>query len=113
MKCLQKKYDKLEPKCKAAVRNFTQITMSDPTLDFLLMKACEPMIQLFCAVKQIIQQNDMHKKNSFSQNIEGGSENELIRCLIKHKAEQRMDFRCKASIDHHQIVCKRIETRTN
>jgi hypothetical protein len=62
MKCLQKKYDKLEPKCKAAVRNFTQITMSDPTLDFLLMKACEPMIQLFCAVKQIIQQNDIHLK---------------------------------------------------
>ncbi len=50
MKCLQKKYDQLEEKCKSAVRNFTQITMSDPTLDFLLMKACEPMIQLFCPV---------------------------------------------------------------
>ena len=50
MKCLQKKYNKLEEQCKAAVRNYTQMTMSDPTLDFLLMKACEPMIQLFCAV---------------------------------------------------------------
>ncbi len=56
MKCLQKKYEKLEEKCTAAVRTFTQKTMSDPTLDFLLMEACEPMIRLFCAVKQIIQE---------------------------------------------------------
>jgi hypothetical protein len=50
MKCLQKKYDSLEEQCKAAVRNFTQMTMVDSTLDFLLMKACEPMIQMFCQV---------------------------------------------------------------
>ncbi|CAF4116740.1 unnamed protein product, partial [Rotaria magnacalcarata] len=90
-KCLQKKYNKLEEKCKAAVRNYTQMTMSDPTLDFLLMKACEPMIQTFCA------------------NIEGGNENDLIRCLIKHKNEQKMDFRCKAGIDHHQITSMKDE----
>ncbi len=54
MKCLQTKYEKLEEKCKAAVRNLTQITMFDPTLDYLLMKECEPMIQLFSGVKQII-----------------------------------------------------------
>ncbi len=54
MKCLQKNYDKLEPECKAAVRNFTQMTMSDSTLDFLLMKACEPMIQSFCPVNPIL-----------------------------------------------------------
>jgi Golgi apparatus protein 1 len=52
MKCLQKKYDNLDAQCKAAVRNFTEMTMSDPILDFLLMKACEPMIQLFCAVNK-------------------------------------------------------------
>ncbi|CAF3796085.1 unnamed protein product, partial [Rotaria sordida] len=90
-KCLQKKYNKLEEQCKAAVRNFTQITMSDPTFDFLLMKACEPMIQLFCG------------------NVEGGNENYLIRCLSKHKNEQQMDFRCKAGIDHHQITSMKDE----
>ena len=52
MKCLQKKYDSLESQCKDAVQKFTEKTMSDPTLDFLLMKACEPMIQLFCAVNR-------------------------------------------------------------
>jgi hypothetical protein len=52
MKCLQKKYDKLEEECKSAVRNFTKTTMIDPTLDFLLMKACEPMIDLFCSVNE-------------------------------------------------------------
>jgi hypothetical protein len=60
MKCLQKKYDNLEEQCKSAVRNFTQITMSDPTLDFLLMKACEPMIQLFCPVISTKNEN-IHK----------------------------------------------------
>jgi Golgi apparatus protein 1 len=63
MKCLQKKYDKLEPECKAAVRNFTQMTMSDPTLDFLLMKACEPMIQLFCSVNRITLQAFFYLEN--------------------------------------------------
>lgn len=53
MKCLQQKYDKLEDQCKAVIRNFTQMTMSDPTLDFLLMKACEPMIQMYCPVNEI------------------------------------------------------------
>ncbi|UJR21808.1 hypothetical protein I4U23_024886 [Adineta vaga] len=91
MNCLQKKYNKLEEKCKNAVRNFTEITMSDPTLDFLLMKACEPMIQLFCA------------------NIESGNENYLIRCLIRHKNEQKMNFQCKVGIDHHQITSMKDE----
>ncbi len=50
MKCLQKKYNKLEGKCKSAVRNFTAMAMANPTLDFSLVKACEPMIQLFCPV---------------------------------------------------------------
>jgi len=51
MKCLQKNYNRLEEKCKAAVRNHTQLAMADPSLDFLLMKACEPMIQTFCSVR--------------------------------------------------------------
>ncbi|CAF1437679.1 unnamed protein product, partial [Adineta steineri] len=91
MKCLQKKYPKLEEKCKAAVRNYTQITMSDPTFDFLLMKACEPMIQLFCA------------------NIEGEREDGLIRCLVQHKHELKMDYQCKAGVDHYQITSMKDE----
>ncbi len=54
MKCLQKRYDELEDQCKTAVRKFTEQTMSDPTLDFLLMKACEPMIQSYCSVNKIL-----------------------------------------------------------
>ncbi len=54
MKCLQKRYDQLEPNCKEAVRKFTEQTMADPTLDFLLMKACEPMIQSYCSVNEIL-----------------------------------------------------------
>ena len=54
MKCLQDRYDQLESACRAAVRNFTEMTMSDPTLDFLLMKACEPMIQSYCSVSTLL-----------------------------------------------------------
>jgi hypothetical protein len=52
MKPLEQKYAKLEDKCRAVIRKFTEITMSNSTLDFLLMKACEPIIQLFCEVNQ-------------------------------------------------------------
>lgn len=54
MKCLQSRFDQLESACRAAVGNFTAMTMSDPTLDFLLMKACEPMIQSYCQVSTIL-----------------------------------------------------------
>ena len=51
MRCLQAKYHDLEKDCQAAVRNYTSITMTDPTLDFYLMKACESVIQEFCSVR--------------------------------------------------------------
>lgn len=54
MKCLQDRYDQLESACRATVRNLTEITMSDPSLDFLLMKACEPMIQSYCSVSTLL-----------------------------------------------------------
>lgn len=38
------------------------------------------------------------------QNVDNGNENDLIHCLIRHKYEQKMDQRCRAGIDHHQIV---------
>ncbi|CAF0823028.1 unnamed protein product [Adineta ricciae] len=86
MKCLQKKYEKLELECQNAVREFTKITMLDPALDSILTKACEPMISTFCP------------------NLGEGKENELIRCLIKNKNNPKMNFRCKAGIEHHQIL---------
>lgn len=91
MKCLQKKYKRLEPKCQEAVKKYTQQTVNDPTLDFLLMKACEPMIQMFCT------------------SVDNGNENDLIHCLIRHKYEQKMDSRCRAGIDHHQITSMKDE----
>lgn len=50
VRCLQKKYSQLEEKCRSAIRNYTVMTIDDPTLDFSLMKSCEGMIQLFCPV---------------------------------------------------------------
>ncbi|CAF3645191.1 unnamed protein product [Rotaria sordida] len=86
LKCLQKKYKKLESDCKSAIQKYTKMTISDPTVDFVLMKTCEPMIQIFCS------------------NIEAGNENDLLRCLIKNKNNQKMDFRCKTNIEHYQIM---------
>jgi len=91
MNCLQKKYKRLENNCREAVKKYTQQSVNDPSLDFLLMKACEPMIQTFCT------------------NVDNGNENDLIHCLIRHKYEQKMDQRCRAGIDHHQITSMKDE----
>lgn len=50
IKCLQTRYEKLEDQCKNAVKKFTKMIINDPSFDFLLMKSCEPMIQVFCPV---------------------------------------------------------------
>ncbi|CAF4720327.1 unnamed protein product [Rotaria sp. Silwood1] len=86
LKCLQKKYKTLESECKSAVQKYTKMTISNPSFDFLLMKTCGPMIRMFCS------------------NVESENENELIRCLVKNKNNQKMDFRCKTNIEHHQII---------
>ncbi|CAF3958813.1 unnamed protein product, partial [Rotaria sp. Silwood2] len=86
LKCLQKKYKKLESECKTAIQKYTKMTISDPSLDFLLMKTCEPMIRIFCS------------------NVENDNENDLLRCLVKNKNNQKMDFRCKTNIEHQQII---------
>jgi hypothetical protein len=52
MKSLEQKHAKLEDKCRAVIWKFTGIAMCNRTLNFLLMKACEPMIQLCCEVNQ-------------------------------------------------------------
>ncbi|CAF0753061.1 unnamed protein product [Didymodactylos carnosus] len=86
LKCLQEKYEELDSTCQTAVKNYTADTMTYASLDFLLMKACEPMIQRFCS------------------NVENGNENDMIRCLVQNKNDGTMDSRCKAGIEHHQIV---------
>ena len=43
------------------------------------------------------------------QNVDNGNENDLIHCLVRHKYEPKMDPRCRAGIDHHQIVRLRFD----
>ena len=104
MKCLQEKYHTLESDCKDAVRTHTKMTMADPTLDFYMMKACEPIIQSSCAVSSMTNRNETLMRWYLMKTTDLDNENRVLQCLIKQKNNPKMDFRCRASINHHQLV---------
>ena len=88
MQCLQDHFKVLSQDCKWAVGNFTEDEDDDPTLDRLLRDACSPMIQRFC-------------KSLLTENAEPGA---VMRCLVNNKYDQDMEPKCRAGVEHHQIV---------
>lgn len=52
IECLQDNLEKLTAGCKEAVMTFTEMEDADVELDHLLMKACSPMLERFCKVRQ-------------------------------------------------------------
>ncbi|GFS06290.1 Golgi apparatus protein 1 [Elysia marginata] len=88
LECLQENLEQLRPACRAAVGNFTEEEMGDVELDRILMKACTPMIKRFC---EDLLHND-------------AMPDEVLECLIEHKAHNDMDEKCAVGIEHHQIV---------
>ncbi|RUS83099.1 hypothetical protein EGW08_009131 [Elysia chlorotica] len=88
LECLQENLEELQPDCRAAVGNFTEEEMGDVEMDRILMKACTPMIKRFC--------EDLLHNDAMA--------NEVLECLIEHKAHNDMDEKCAVGIEHHQIV---------
>lgn len=88
MQCLQDHFKDLSQECKWAVGNFTEDEDDDPTLDRLLRDACSPMIQRFC-------------KTLLTENAEPGA---VMRCLVNNKYDQDMEPKCRAGVEHHQII---------
>jgi Golgi apparatus protein 1 len=85
LKCLQSNYRQLEDSCRDSIREFTQDENKDIRLDQILMRSCTSTIQEYC-------QDIKEEKN------------ELLECLIAQKQNPKMDEKCRAGIEHHQII---------
>ncbi|ELT94856.1 hypothetical protein CAPTEDRAFT_177499 [Capitella teleta] len=88
MRCLQDHFKDLSQECRWAVGNFTQDEDEDPTLDRMLRDACSPMIKQFCSTL-------------ISDNADPG---EVMRCLVDNKYDPKMAPKCRAGVEHHQII---------
>ncbi|KAK7475018.1 hypothetical protein BaRGS_00033765 [Batillaria attramentaria] len=88
LECLQMNFDSLGPTCKKAISEFTEDEAEDIHMDRILMKACTPMIKKFC-----------------DEELDNDAEpDEVLECLIEHKNHADMVDKCRAGIEHHQLI---------
>ncbi|CAH3167753.1 unnamed protein product [Porites lobata] len=87
IQCLQEKFDELGEKCKQAIGNFTEEEGEDYKLDRTMVRACSGMVTKFCG--DVVAQG----------NTEG-----VLPCLVEHKNDHDMDEKCRASIEHWQLI---------
>ncbi len=83
---MQKSIEKIEDEdCLEAVKKVTEFESKDIGLDPILIKNCKQVIDQQCA----------------NEKADNG---ELFECLVKAKNDPNLDEKCKAGIEHHQIV---------
>ncbi|KXJ24182.1 Golgi apparatus protein 1 [Exaiptasia diaphana] len=85
--CLQTNFEKLDERCRAVIKNFTEDEGQDYQLDQTLVKVCTGMVTKFCG--------DV---------VNRGESDGVLPCLIEHKNDPEMDEKCKASIEHWQLI---------
>lgn len=90
MTCLQDNLEKLQDKCKKAVINYTEDEAGHFELNPVLSTYCHQAMFRYC--------DDILKT--------GKDEGEMMECLISHKndPEMRQDVKCRATIEHFQII---------
>ncbi|XP_017101491.2 Golgi apparatus protein 1 isoform X2 [Drosophila bipectinata] len=90
MECLQKNMDQLQKECKAVVVKYTEEEAAHVELNPVIMSVCGEAMQQHC-----------------SSILKSGKDNgDMMDCLIAHKndADLRKDLRCRAAIEHFQII---------
>ena len=87
IKCLQDNYDKLEQRCQKSIGEFTQEESEDIDLDKSMVKHCSKMVKEFCS--------DLLKTND----ADG-----ILPCLFKNKYDHKMDPKCRAELDHRELI---------
>ncbi|XP_017001881.2 Golgi apparatus protein 1 isoform X1 [Drosophila takahashii] len=90
MECLQKNMDQLQPECKSVVVKYTEEEAAHVELNPVIMNVCGEAMQQHC-----------------SAILKSGKDNgDMMDCLIAHKndADLRKDLRCRAAIEHFQII---------
>ncbi|KAK3085351.1 hypothetical protein FSP39_001959 [Pinctada imbricata] len=87
--CLQDHLDDLSAACHEVISNYTEDEEEMLELDNILMKACTPMIDKFC--DEVRMDDDAEAED-------------IMQCLIDNKHHPDMDDKCKAGIEHHQLI---------
>ncbi|ETN58727.1 golgi family apparatus protein 1 [Anopheles darlingi] len=90
MQCLQDNLEKLQDPCKAAVTRYTEDEAAHVELNPIIMTVCGGAMERHCA--NILKT--------------GRDEGEMMECLIaaKNTPELRDDVKCRAAIEHFQII---------
>ncbi|XP_011302233.1 Golgi apparatus protein 1 [Fopius arisanus] len=88
--CLQDNLDELNEKCKQAVNNLTEDQAERVELNPIIMAACRKAMDKHC--------EDVLKN--------GKDEGDMMECLIEHKndLDSHFEYKCKAAIEHFQII---------
>ncbi|ESO02162.1 hypothetical protein HELRODRAFT_188601 [Helobdella robusta] len=118
MDCLEDNYDKLEPRCQAVVSKMVAEEEEMPLMSRLVIEACEPMWHSVCKpeIEGTQKRNSLKKSNEVVGGDGGGevddevgdvSDEDIMKCLIQHKNDDNMPKKCKAGVEHHQIITLR------
>ncbi|CAN0329147.1 Golgi apparatus protein 1 [Lampetra fluviatilis] len=83
LECLKDKRKNLSPKCHEKLFKREEQEMSDPEMDYTLMRVCKQMIKRFCS------ESDPR---------------DIMQCLKQNKHSEVMDPKCKQMITKRQIV---------
>uniref|UniRef100_U5EST3 Putative golgi apparatus protein cysteine-rich fibroblast growth factor receptor n=1 Tax=Corethrella appendiculata TaxID=1370023 RepID=U5EST3_9DIPT len=90
MQCLQDNLEKLQERCRAAVNSYTEDEAGHIELNPIIMAVCGDAMQKHCS--SILKT--------------GKDEGEMMECLIAYKndPDMRTDVKCRAAIEHFQII---------
>ncbi|XP_029944538.1 Golgi apparatus protein 1-like [Salarias fasciatus] len=83
IECLKEQKKQLSPRCHQRIFRLQEVEMSDPELDYQLMRVCKQMIKRFCT--------------------EADARN-VLQCLKQNKNSELMDPKCKQMITKRQIT---------
>ncbi|XP_061387382.1 Golgi apparatus protein 1-like, partial [Musca vetustissima] len=90
MDCLQTNLEKLQKSCKDAVTSYTEEEAAHVELNPVIMSVCTEAMKTHC-----------------DHILKGGKDRgDMMDCLISHKndADLRQDLKCRAAIEHFQII---------
>ncbi|XP_059848581.1 Golgi apparatus protein 1 isoform X1 [Hypanus sabinus] len=88
LECLQDHLDDLAADCREIVGNLTELESEDIQIEALLMRACDPVIQIYC--------------HELADNqIDSG---DLMECLVQNKHQKEMNEKCAVGVTHFQLI---------
>uniref|UniRef100_A0A8D3A2M4 Golgi apparatus protein 1 n=1 Tax=Scophthalmus maximus TaxID=52904 RepID=A0A8D3A2M4_SCOMX len=88
LECLQDHLEDLVSVCREVVGNLTELESEDIQIDALLIRACEPVIQVHC-------------HDVADNQIDTG---DLMECLVQNKHQKEMNDKCSVGVTHFQLV---------